>query len=131
MAASPPVGSVVVLAAALRRCMHAPCVSRLGDAGSAGAARILYENKCIACSMWSASRAECGVHHVQLQLDEELEKLRNLEPSSSEFNVTRNYLDWSALSPVRTRLDRIGSPSCFRLMRPWRAVRSGGRAHPV
>ena len=68
---------------------------------------------------------------MQLQLDEELEKLRNLEPSSSEFNVTRNYLDWSALSPVRTRLDRIGSPSCFRLMRPWRAVRSGGRAHPV
>ena len=77
----------------------------------------------------NVSRAACGVYRVQLQLDEELEKLRNLEPSSSEFNVTRNYLDWSALSPVRTRLDRIGSPSCFRLMRPWRAVRSGGRAH--
>lgn len=27
-------------------------------------------------------------------IDEELAKLSTLEPSSSEFNVTRNYLDW-------------------------------------
>ena len=106
--------------------MHAPCVSRLGDAGSAGAARILYENKCIACSMWSASRAECGVHHVQLQLDEELEKLRNLEPSSSEFNVTRNYLDWSALA----RANSTGPHRLPELLPSYAAVASGAKRRP-
>ena len=27
-------------------------------------------------------------------IQEELQKLAGLEPSSSEFNVTRNYLEW-------------------------------------
>ena len=27
-------------------------------------------------------------------IEEELAKLQLLEPASSEFNVTRNYLDW-------------------------------------
>merc|ERR1719408_221906 len=32
-------------------------------------------------------------------IDEELQKLSSLEPSSSEFNVTRNYLDWLTALP--------------------------------
>ncbi len=32
-------------------------------------------------------------------IDEEVEKLRLLEPVSPEFNVTRNYLDWLTLLP--------------------------------
>merc|ERR550514_2404950 len=32
-------------------------------------------------------------------IDEELQKLQSLEPSSSEFNVTRNYLDWLTVLP--------------------------------
>jgi Lon-like ATP-dependent protease len=32
-------------------------------------------------------------------VDEELQKLAGLEPSSSEFNVTRNYLDWLTSLP--------------------------------
>ena len=32
-------------------------------------------------------------------IDEELLKLQSLEPSSSEFNVTRNYLDWLTALP--------------------------------
>lgn len=32
-------------------------------------------------------------------IDEELAKLGSLEPSSSEFNVTRNYLDWLSSIP--------------------------------
>jgi ATP-dependent Lon protease len=32
-------------------------------------------------------------------IDQELEKLDSLEPSSSEFNVTRNYLDWLTSIP--------------------------------
>ncbi len=33
------------------------------------------------------------------RVEEELEKLAILEPSSSEYNVTRNYLDWITLLP--------------------------------
>ncbi len=36
---------------------------------------------------------------MQKVIDEELEKLGALEPSSSEFNVTRNYLDWLTSLP--------------------------------
>lgn len=38
-------------------------------------------------------------------IDEELSKLQALEPSSSEFNVTRNYLEWLTAMPwgVATR----------------------------
>ena len=36
------------------------------------------------------------VKHV---FDEELKKLSHLEPSASEFNVTRNYLDWLTQIP--------------------------------
>lgn len=32
-------------------------------------------------------------------IDEELQKLSALEPASSEFNVTRNYLDWLTSLP--------------------------------
>ncbi len=32
--------------------------------------------------------------HVKSVINDELEKLGTLEPSSSEYNVTRNYLDW-------------------------------------
>ena len=32
-------------------------------------------------------------------IEEELNKLRTLEPASSEFNVTRNYLDWLTSLP--------------------------------
>lgn len=32
-------------------------------------------------------------------IQEETEKLQGLEPSSSEFNVTRNYLDWLTSVP--------------------------------
>ncbi|KAJ7554808.1 hypothetical protein O6H91_05G010100 [Diphasiastrum complanatum] len=37
--------------------------------------------------------------HVLLVIEEELAKLQALEPSSSEFNVTRNYLDWLTSLP--------------------------------
>lgn len=37
--------------------------------------------------------------HVQDVIDEELTKLNFLENSSSEFNVTRNYLDWLTSIP--------------------------------
>jgi ATP-dependent Lon protease len=37
--------------------------------------------------------------HVQERFDEELEKLRVLEPTSAEYGVTRNYLDWVTQVP--------------------------------
>ncbi|KAD6795492.1 hypothetical protein E3N88_06388 [Mikania micrantha] len=37
--------------------------------------------------------------HVMQVIDEELKKLQLLEGSSSEFNVTRNYLDWLTALP--------------------------------
>lgn len=36
---------------------------------------------------------------VKKVFDEELEKLAHLEPAASEFNVTRNYLDWLTQIP--------------------------------
>ncbi|MBF0276367.1 MAG: endopeptidase La [SAR324 cluster bacterium] len=36
---------------------------------------------------------------AQERIDEELEKLQLLEPSSPEFNVTRSYLDWLTILP--------------------------------
>ncbi|KAK9466838.1 Lon protease C-terminal proteolytic domain-containing protein [Lipomyces arxii] len=36
---------------------------------------------------------------AQRVFDEELSKLMNLEPAASEFNVTRNYLDWITQLP--------------------------------
>ena len=42
-------------------------------------------------------------------IDEEMAKLSNLESASSEFNVTRNYLDWLTAVPwghyTQERLD--------------------------
>ena len=38
-------------------------------------------------------------NHVQTRVDEELNKLRVLEPSSAEYGVTRNYLDWVTSVP--------------------------------
>ena len=36
---------------------------------------------------------------VRKVIEEELSKLSGLEQASSEFNVTRNYLDWLTLLP--------------------------------
>jgi len=36
---------------------------------------------------------------VQKVWDDEMAKLSHLEPTSMEFNVTRNYLDWLAQVP--------------------------------
>lgn len=36
---------------------------------------------------------------VQKAFDEEIAKLQVLEPSSSEYNVTRNYIDWLTNMP--------------------------------
>jgi Lon-like ATP-dependent protease len=36
---------------------------------------------------------------VSKVFDEEINKLAHLEPASSEFNVTRNYLDWITMIP--------------------------------
>ncbi|KAG0470544.1 hypothetical protein HPP92_017244 [Vanilla planifolia] len=43
-------------------------------------------------------RERCPPHVLQV-IDEELTKLQLLEASSSEFNVTRNYLDWLTALP--------------------------------
>ncbi|XP_038980261.1 lon protease homolog, mitochondrial-like [Phoenix dactylifera] len=44
------------------------------------------------------NRERCPPHVLQV-IDEELTKLQLLEASSSEFNVTRNYLDWLTSLP--------------------------------
>ena len=59
-------------------------------------------------------------------IDEELAKLSNLESASSEFNVTRNYLDWLTAIPwghyTQERLDiqyaqKVGAMSfCPKMM---------------
>ncbi|MBU2512748.1 endopeptidase La [bacterium] len=36
---------------------------------------------------------------IKDRIEEEMEKLKVLEPSSPEFNVTRNYLDWLTILP--------------------------------
>ena len=49
--------------------------------------------------------------HVQTRVDDEMQKLQILEPSSAEYGVTRNYLDWvtsvpwGVLSKDRLELD--------------------------
>ncbi|XP_027363658.1 lon protease homolog 1, mitochondrial isoform X2 [Abrus precatorius] len=43
-------------------------------------------------------REKCPTHVLQV-IDEELAKLQLLEASSSEFSVTRNYLDWLTALP--------------------------------
>merc|ERR1711871_390599 len=48
------------------------------------------------------SKAGAGVgipEEAQTVIDEEMEKLSSLEKNSSEFNVTRNYLDWLTSIP--------------------------------
>lgn len=37
--------------------------------------------------------------HIRLVFDEELAKLQTLEPASSEFSVSRNYIDWLTSIP--------------------------------
>ncbi|KAJ8636326.1 hypothetical protein MRB53_010593 [Persea americana] len=44
------------------------------------------------------NKEKCPSHVLQV-IDEELAKLQLLEASSSEFNVTRNYLDWLTSLP--------------------------------
>ncbi|XP_022743473.1 lon protease homolog 1, mitochondrial-like [Durio zibethinus] len=44
------------------------------------------------------NRERCPPHVLQV-IEEELTKLQLLEASSSEFNVTRNYLDWLTILP--------------------------------
>ena len=41
----------------------------------------------------------------QERINDELSKLRLLEPSSPEFNLTRNYLDWLTVLPWGVRTD--------------------------
>lgn len=36
---------------------------------------------------------------AQERIDDEMSKLKMLEPSSSEYNITRNYLDWLTILP--------------------------------
>ncbi|XP_078438637.1 lon protease homolog, mitochondrial-like [Wolffia australiana] len=45
-----------------------------------------------------ANKERCPPHVLQV-IEEELTKLQLLEASSSEFNVTRNYLDWLTALP--------------------------------
>jgi ATP-dependent Lon protease len=45
-----------------------------------------------------AKKDRCPPHVLQV-MDEELTKLQLLEASSSEFSVTRNYLDWLTVLP--------------------------------
>ena len=47
------------------------------------------------------NREKCPPHVLQV-IEEELTKLQLLEASSSEFNVTRNYLDWLTVLPWGT-----------------------------
>lgn len=37
--------------------------------------------------------------HVQTTIDDEFTKLSSLDPSSSEYNVSKNYLDWLTVMP--------------------------------
>ena len=37
--------------------------------------------------------------HVKTVIDAEIKRLEFLEPQSSEFQVTRNYLDWLTVLP--------------------------------
>ncbi|XP_062189526.1 lon protease homolog, mitochondrial isoform X2 [Phragmites australis] len=45
-----------------------------------------------------SKKDKCPTHVLQV-IEEELTKLQLLEASSSEFNVTRNYLDWLTVLP--------------------------------
>lgn len=45
-----------------------------------------------------SKKDKCPPHVLQV-IEEELTKLQLLEASSSEFNVTRNYLDWLTVLP--------------------------------
>lgn len=45
-----------------------------------------------------AKKDKCPPHVLQV-IEEELTKLQLLEASSSEFSVTRNYLDWLTVLP--------------------------------
>jgi Lon-like ATP-dependent protease len=47
---------------------------------------------------FAAFRDQAPAHAVKT-IEEELQKLSGLEPSSSEFNVTRNYLEWLTSIP--------------------------------
>lgn len=51
---------------------------------------------------------------VQKTIDEELAKLSSLESASSEFNVTRNYLDWLSLLPWGVTKTETLDPSAVR-----------------
>jgi len=46
-----------------------------------------------------APKREFAPEEVVKVVDEEIQKLSGLEPSSSEFNVTRNYLEWLTSLP--------------------------------
>lgn len=50
------------------------------------------------------NKEKCPPHVLQV-IEEELTKLQLLEASSSEFNVTRNYLDWLTALPWGTYSD--------------------------
>ena len=51
------------------------------------------------------------------RIDEEVEKLRSLEPSSPEFNLTRNYLDWLTILPWGVdRQSKVSLPEARRIL---------------
>lgn len=54
---------------------------------------------------------------TQSVIDEEMEKLSTLEPSSSEYNVTRNYLDWLTELPWGvTSTDSLSIPRASKVL---------------
>ncbi|KAK4450674.1 mitochondrial Lon protease [Podospora aff. communis PSN243] len=54
---------------------------------------------------------------VRKVFDEELNKLAHLEPAASEFNVTRNYLDWLTQIPWGQRSpENFGIPNAMKVL---------------
>jgi ATP-dependent Lon protease len=47
----------------------------------------------------TASRRHNAPEEVRQAVDEEIAKMKVLDPASSEYNVTRNYLDWLTSMP--------------------------------
>ncbi|KAF3447678.1 hypothetical protein FNV43_RR08381 [Rhamnella rubrinervis] len=70
------------------------------------------------------NREKCPPHVLQVR-EEELTKLQLLEASSSEFNVTRNYLDWLTALPWGN-YSAIGSLIFFNYNAAMRILMSSG-----
>lgn len=69
---------------------------------------------CLTC-VWQARLAKLVVPaHAKKVMDDELSKLSTLEPSGSEFNVTRTYLEWLTQLPwgAQSSLSHIVCTAC-------------------